>query len=140
MKFKMLNQNKCVIRLEKGEEIIEALKKVCLTNKIMSGEVRGIGAVRDAELAIYRPKEKKYKVRRIEKNCELLSLIGNITSYNDKPYIHIHVVLADKNFNCIGGHLESGIITATCELVLDIFHEKIEREFNEEVNLKLMKL
>lgn len=35
-----------------------------------------------------------------------------------KPFIHLHVSYADHNFNAVGGHLFSGIVSMTIELVI----------------------
>ena len=49
---------------------------------------------------------------------ELTSLVGNISTKNGNPFIHIHVNVSDEECNAYGGHLFSGTITATGELII----------------------
>ena len=45
--------NKYVIRIDKGEEIVACLKKICTDNKILVGSVSGIGAVSRAQIGLF---------------------------------------------------------------------------------------
>ncbi|MCY6484139.1 DNA-binding protein [Clostridium aestuarii] len=140
MKFKKFDENTFVLRLEAGEEIVESLKLFSRINNIKAASVSGIGAVQKVVLAVYRPSIKGYKIRKFDKNFEMTNLEGNITTKDNKPYIHIHVTLADKEFRCFGGHLESAIIMPTCELVINVIHEDIERIYEESLNINVMDL
>ncbi|WP_394020584.1 PCC domain-containing protein [Anaerococcus cruorum] len=45
-----------------------------------------------------------------KENLEITSLIGNITTFEDKPVVHTHITCANENSKVIGGHLGE----ATC--------------------------
>ena len=49
-------KNKYIIRLDKGEEIVQTLKHFCKKHKIKLGYISGIGATNKAEIGLFKPK------------------------------------------------------------------------------------
>ena len=54
-----------------------------------------------------------------------------------KFYSHIHLSAADKEGKVFGGHLTRAVVSATCEMIVDVSDGIVERKFNEEVGLNL---
>ena len=129
-----------LIRLMKGEEVIKSLTDFSAKNKISLASFSGIGAVQKAEIGFYELKNKKYLWKKINEEMEVLSIIGNVSSLDKKPFIHAHIVLADRNFRAYGGHLKEAVVGATLEIVLLKVKGKVERKFDEEIGLNLMDL
>lgn len=129
-----------IIRLIRGEKIIETLTQFCRKENIHTGVFHGIGAVENPELGYYYLDRKEYKWQRIEKMLEIVSLTGNVALVDDEPFLHIHTVVSDDTFTTYGGHLKEGTVGATCEVYLTNFGIDIEREFDEETGLKLITL
>lgn len=132
------SKNSYVIRLEKDEEIIESLEKFCKSNAVKSANLWAIGAVLWAELGFYHLDKKEYSFKKLNSPLEIASLIGNVSQADGKPFLHIHAVFADENFNCIGGHLKEAMVGATCEVHLVDFEKNIERKYDSETGLKLL--
>ncbi len=137
MRFKKTNKG-YIIRLLKNENLIEELTNFCNENAIQSGIFYGIGAVLDAELGFYHLDKKEYEFKKLNKPLEIVSLTGNIALVDNKPFLHIHTVLSDIDFSCMGGHLKNAIVGATCEVFLFDFEEDIERIYDEDIGLKLL--
>ena len=137
MKLKK-SDNTFILRLDKGEEIIENITSFCKKNEIKSGYFSGIGAVDMAELSHYSVKNRKYSSRVIEKPLEISNLSGNITTMNGECYIHAHVTLGDKNMNAFGGHLKMARISATAEIFITTINSIIERRFDMDTGLNLI--
>lgn len=131
--------NKYVIRLEKDEEIVSSLKDLCKKEKISLGTIGGIGAVGEVEIGYFETKTKKYNSKVLKGDMEILNLNGNISEMNGDVYLHLHITVADDNLNAMGGHLNSAIISATGEIIIDAIDGKVDREFDEEVGLNLLK-
>jgi predicted DNA-binding protein with PD1-like motif len=129
--------NKFIVRLEKGEEIVSSLLKFCEEQNIQAGTVSGIGAANKVELKFFYPENKDYKLDSFEENFEIASLSGTVSTLENKPYLHLHVVLGKDDYSCIGGHLNSAIVSATFEAVIEKFDGKLERKFSEEIGLNL---
>lgn len=138
MKFKKTDS--CtILRLERNEKIIESLTRFCDENEIKSGILHGIGAVEDAEIGFYDLSKKEYFLKKIDRPCEIVSLTGNIVIIEGKSFLHVHTVLSDENFNCLGGHLKEATVGATCEIYLFPATAEVTRELDEAIGLKLLK-
>ncbi len=127
-----------ILRLSKGEKIIETLTQFCEDQNIHSGLFHGIGAVENPELGYYHLDRKEYEFRTIEKMLEIVSLTGNVALVDGEPFLHIHTVVSDNTFQTYGGHLKEGTVGATCEIYLTNFGIDIERKFDESTGLKLL--
>lgn len=126
-----------LVRLERGEEIIEKLKEACEKEKIYAGVVLGIGAADEVVMGVYNARYKIYSKHAIQGDFEILNLTGNISSKDGEVYTHVHITLADSKGNMYGGHLENGRISATGEIFIKIISEPLERKFDDKIGLNL---
>jgi len=131
--------NKYVVRMDKGEEIVEILKKFCKDEKILLGWINGIGAVNKATIGLFETSRKKYNAIQLEGDYEITSLLGNISTMKDETYLHLHVNLSDKEYNTHGGHLNSGVISVTGEFMIESIEGSVDREFSKEIGINLYK-
>ena len=69
----------CVIRIQKGEEILAALRQVCTQENIVLASVNGIGAVNDVTLGVFNSKKFVYESTRYTGDMEIVSCMGNVT-------------------------------------------------------------
>ncbi|NLV75966.1 MAG: DNA-binding protein [Tissierellia bacterium] len=138
MEFKKFD-SKYVIRLEKGEEIVESIKKLCEKEDIKLGTISGIGATNRAVIGLFETNTKEYHSKELTGDMEITSLVGNISQMNGEVYLHIHINLANEENKVFGGHLTSAIISATGEIVIDVIEGVVDRKFDEEVGLNLFK-
>ncbi|MBI2650238.1 DNA-binding protein [Candidatus Woesearchaeota archaeon] len=137
MKFKKIKDT-YLIRLERGEKIIETLKKFCAENKIKCGYFFGIGALGSVELAHYIVENKKYTSKMLKQPLEIINMSGNITSMSNEVYLHCHITLSDEKMKAIAGHLKEGRISATCEIVLVKLNAAIQRKHDNFIGLNLL--
>jgi len=129
-----------VLILKSGDEIIKSLEKLTKRETIQSGCIRGIGAIRDAELGFYDVQNKKYIKDMFKGHFELITLSGNISYFEGKPVIHCHGVIGDKEHNLYGGHIFQATVTATVEIFVQVSHDRLERKFDDKIGLNLIKL
>lgn len=137
MKSKKIKEG-YIVRLEKREKIVETLLKFCEDNEIKTGHITGLGAVSEVELAHYSLENKEYSEKKITEPLEIINMTGNITEMDGKPYLHIHITIADKDMKTLGGHLKECIVSATCEIIITKVEEKIKRKFYDKIGLNLM--
>jgi len=130
--------NKLVVRIDKGEEIVETLTQLCKKNKIKLGSVSGVGGIERVTVGSFKAKTKEYFSQELIGDYEITNLIGNISTMKGKIYLHLHITISDSNNNAFGGHLNSAIISTTGEIIIEEIEGEIEREFNEEVKLNLL--
>lgn len=81
--------NTFIIRLVKGEEIINSLTKLLKKEKIYAAHFSGIGAVQSATLGFYNLKKKKYLWKRVGE-CEVASLTGNAVLFSWRAFERSH--------------------------------------------------
>jgi predicted DNA-binding protein with PD1-like motif len=128
-----------ILRLDKGEEIVETLEKFCCEKGIRLGTVSGIGATDRATIGLFKTRTKEYVRKELTGDHEITSLTGNISGMNDEVYLHLHVNLSDANYHAFGGHLNAAVVSATCEVVVRALEGDVGREFSEEIGLNLYK-
>ncbi|NMB26716.1 MAG: DNA-binding protein [Tissierellia bacterium] len=138
MEFRKFD-NKYVVRLEKGEEVVESIKALCKENNIKLGRVSGIGATNKAVVGLFETANKEYHSKELVGDMEITNLAGNISEKDGEVYLHLHISLANPNYNVFGGHLNSAVISATSEIIIDVIEGSVGREFNEEIGLNLFK-
>ena len=139
MEYKRFN-SKIIVRFDKGEEILESLINLCEKEEIKLASVNAVGAVNKVTIGCFNVIEKKYYFKEYSGIFEIASLTGNISTKNGETYLHIHCSLANENYQTIGGHLNRAIVSATCEMVIDLIDGEIDRKFSEEIGLNLYKL
>lgn len=123
------------IRIDKDEDLFLSLEKWAAENNIKSGHLSGIGALKDVELGFYHLNRKQYDRKLFPNEVELLSLEGNLTFLDGKPFLHIHAVLGDEEFKAFGGHLFAAKVAVTCEVNFRVFDADVIRTMNNEVAL-----
>lgn len=111
------------IRIDKGESVIETIKKVCEEENIRSGHFQGIGACDEAVLATWIPKKADFIHHTFSGMLEMVSLMGNISTDQDgNPYSHSHAVFSyldeQEKPKVVAGHLEEARVSYTGEIVL----------------------
>lgn len=131
--------NKIVIRIDRGEEILSALREACERENVKLASVSALGAVNRFTVGVFKTAEKKYVANTFTGEFEIVSLTGTVTTLNDGFYAHLHMSAGDGEGKVFGGHLNEGYVSATCEMLLDLIDGSVEREFNGEIGLNLMK-
>ncbi|MBU7015020.1 MAG: DUF296 domain-containing protein [Theionarchaea archaeon] len=126
-----------VVRLFKGEELIESVKSVCIKEKISSGRVQAIGAVQRAILGYFDTEEKQYL--KFECKGEVVSCMGNIAERDGELVVHAHAVISEKDGTCKGGHVFSAEASATLEIFIESV-PGLARTLDKETGLFLLNL
>ena len=125
-------------RLDDGVDLLEGLTNICIEENISLGRVEALGAVKKARVGFYNQQALRYSYRMFDHPLEITKLVGNISTKNQKPFIHAHITLANEMGNAYGGHLTSGTIVFMCEFVMEAYDGvSLERIFNEETGLSL---
>ena len=137
MQIRRETEETFLICLHRGELIRECLQQACSEWGIFGGSVSGIGGVCEVELGFWRPPD--YQRKTLAGNWELLSLLGNLSCYQGRPFAHLHVSLADENFQVVGGHFFEARVTATVEIVLKKT-QPIVREWDGDLGAALWRL
>ncbi len=139
MKYQRFEQT-IIVRMDKGEDIVEQVKNVALKENIKLASISALGAINEFTVGVFKTKEKKYYANEFKGDFEIVSLTGTINTMNDEYYSHMHLSAGDAQGQVFGGHLNKAIVSATCEMVIQIINGEDDRYFDEEVGLNLLKL
>ena len=140
MKYRRFD-NTVLVRIDKGEEILEQLKAVCETEKIGLASVTALGATDDFTVGNFDPAKQSYKSLRFSgSNYEIISLIGTVTTMHGEFYAHLHLSAGDGEGRVFGGHLYRASVSVTCEMVLQLIRGEVDRYHDFDVGVNLLSL
>lgn len=104
------------VRLSVGEDIIASLLELGEKENIGFAQINGIGASSRATVGCYDLEKGEYIPKTFEEPMEIVSMLGNLTRKDGKPYLHLHASFSGKDCNVVGGHLTEAIIGVTAEI------------------------
>lgn len=114
MKIKKIH----VFRVKPKEELLTSIKNYCEKRKITSAIVFGIiGSLENVELGFLKKLPGKYITKKFSGPLEIVHAQGSVALKNSERIIHIHIQISDEK-KSIGGHLLSGKIFSTAEVIL----------------------
>ncbi len=131
-----------VARLYPGEDILQSLQRLVTQYDIRGGQLSLIGAVSQATLGYFDRERSQYHTFSLKEDLEVVSCVGNISRLEDDTVVvHAHMVTADRDGRCYGGHVMEGCtVSATIEVVITEFDRPLMRERDEVTGLNLLKL
>jgi uncharacterized protein len=125
-------------QLPYGADLLEGLTQIVREEHIRLGRVQGIGATTHAVVAYYDQNTRKYNPLEFPGGMEILSLNGNVSLRDGKPFVHVHLLLGDPDGRVIGGHLLPGTKLFACEVSIEELEgEELVRTFHEQTGLHL---
>ena len=126
-----------IARIDRGEELLTQLKAIALKEEIQLASIRALGATDNFTVGVFKVDEKKYYANHFEGDFEIVSLTGTISTMGGEYYAHLHMSAGDEQGRVFGGHLNEAIISATCEMVIEIIDGQVDRIRDESVGLNL---
>jgi predicted DNA-binding protein with PD1-like motif len=139
MNYKVDGQT-IILVLEQGEDIVEQVTAIAQQQNGKFGTVSGIGACQGVELNFYNLETQTYEKREVKEPLELISLLGNISHVDDKPFAHLHATFGTNQYQTLSGHLTKAIVSATAEIVITMTEVDINRKHNSKIGLNLLDL
>ncbi|HNT29583.1 MAG TPA: DNA-binding protein [bacterium] len=129
MNYQHVSQDHWVVRLDPGDELHASLFKFAEENSLRGGQLTGIGGLREVELGVFDKTSKTYHTKTITDAgvIEVVSLSGNCTFKEGKPFWHLHIVVTDRSREVQAGHLMRGIVDITMEIIITVWDEQLER-------------
>ena len=129
--------NHIIVRMDRGEEILEQVKALAEQEHIRLATVQALGAINDFTVGVFNTDTKTYGATHFSGPYEIVSLNGTIDSMDGKFYAHLHMSAGNDQGQVFGGHLNRAVISAVCEMVVTVIDGQIDRKFHPEVGLNL---
>lgn len=142
MKFKILNQSSqettYAVIFGTGDEVFSGLTKFAREHHISAARITGIGAIQSATLGWFDPLRKTYRTVSIDRQSEVLSLLGDIALYQGKPVVHAHMVVGFPDGTAHGGHLLQAYVRPTLEAIVTAYPRPLYKKFDPEKGLAVI--
>jgi predicted DNA-binding protein with PD1-like motif len=123
-----------------GEEAMAGLLQFARGQSITGAHFTAIGAFSKAVLGYFDWDAKQYRRIPVDEQAEVVTLIGDIALDGDQPKVHAHAALAKRGGVMVGGHLIEGYVRPTLEIVLSESPKHLERAFDPESRIALIKI
>lgn len=145
MKSKLIHtsdgQRTYAVVLSHGDEIMQCLGAFARQEKLSAASLKAIGALERAELAWLNWETKAYDPIPIHEQVEVASLTGDVALGPDgQPALHIHTVLGRRDGSAVAGHLKSGVVRPTLEVILTESPKHLCKRHDAESGLALIAL
>lgn len=139
MRLLEISRQRFMLRLEKGEEVMEKLRSFANVHDVGAGVLRGLGAALSAELAFFDLEEKRYEPFPVREETEVISLLGNLARRDSgEPIAHVHATLSRRDGSTVGGHVNSLVTGATLEIDVEVLPGTLRRRVDPEITLPLL--
>lgn len=139
MKYKRFG-DKIVVRIDRGEEILDKIRELALKENIKLASVTALGATDDFTVGVFNTAEKRYYANEFKGAFEIVSLTGSINTMDGEFYTHIHMSAGNDKGEVFGGHLNRAVVSATCEMIVSVIDGEADRYYDDDVGLNLLKL
>lgn len=139
MKYKRFDKT-IVVRIDRGEEILDKVRELAITENIKLASVTALGATNDFTVGVFNTAEKKYYANEFKGAFEIVSLTGTINTMDGQFYTHIHMSAGNDKGEVFGGHLNRAVVSATCEMTVTVIDGEVDRYRDDDVGLNLFKL
>lgn len=144
MKSRLLHQNAgqrtFAVVLETGDEAMGCLQSFVAKEKVSAAQITAIGAFSDAVLGYFDWQKKSYLRNGVSEQLEVASLLGDVAlSPDEKPALHIHAVLGRRDGSALAGHLLSGHVRPTLEVIVTESPAHLQKVHDPESGLALIR-
>jgi uncharacterized protein len=107
---------------------------------LLGAQITGVGALSEAVLGYFDWEKKEYLKIPVAEQVEVAALLGDIAQEDGSPAAHIHVVLGRRDGGTLSGHLLSGTVRPTLEIVLTEAPRHLRKRKDKESGLNLIDL
>jgi predicted DNA-binding protein with PD1-like motif len=126
--------------LDTGDEAMEQVRRFAEREGVAGAQVAGIGAFEKAVLRYFEWEAKEYRDIPVSEQVEVASLIGDIgENEQGEPEVHIHLVLGRRDGGALAGHLKTGHVRPTLELIVTETPAHLCRRKDAETGLNLIR-
>jgi uncharacterized protein len=140
MKAKLLHERTWALVFDQGDEAMEGLREFAEEHGVTAAHFTAIGAFSEVTLAYFDWEKKDYVEHPLDEQVEVLTLAGDVALKDGKPEVHAHVVIGRSDTSARGGHLVSGRVRPTLEVILIESPAHLRKRHDPETGLALLDL
>ncbi len=125
---------------DQGDEFMASMLSFSKEHGLSGSSFTAIGAFSDVTLAYFERDRKAYRKNPFHEQVEVLSLVGDIAMEGDEPKIHAHVLVGRADSTTRGGHIMEAHVWPTLEVIVTESPRHLQREYDEESGLALIRV
>jgi predicted DNA-binding protein with PD1-like motif len=129
-----------VVVCDPGDEAVSALTQFARSEQLEAAQITAVGAFEHATVGWFDRAARDYRPIRVDEQCELLSLIGDVAAGQDGPIVHVHAVLGLSDGTTRGGHLLEGRVFPTLEAVVTETPARLRKVMRPDIGIALIDL
>lgn len=130
-----------VVVLDTGDSVLDELAGFARSAGIGTASVTAIGGLSGGTLAYFDIEKKQYQDIPVDEQVEVLSLTGVVAAGDTgEPQMHLHAVLGRHDGTTRGGHLRSGLVRPTLEVMVTESPPHVVRRYDDNSGLALIDL
>jgi predicted DNA-binding protein with PD1-like motif len=104
----------------KDDEVLSGLTDFIKAKHVTDAHFTGIGATSGADLGYLDIADKAYHPIPVHQQVEVLSLMGDVATFEGKPAIHMHTILGRRDGSTVGGHVWKLVANPTLEVFMTV--------------------
>ena len=143
MKYKVVEDADVVtyvVVCDPGDEAVTALTQFARAEDLEAASIAAVGAFEHAVVGWFDRAAKDYRRIRVDEQCEVLSLLGDVAEGQDGPILHMHTVLGLSDGTTRGGHLLEGKVFPTLEVVVTETPAELRKVMRPDIGIALIDL
>ncbi|MDO8107019.1 DNA-binding protein [Isoptericola sp. b441] len=129
-----------VVVADQGDEAFAMLSDFAREQGLSGAQITAVGAFTDATVGWYDRERQEYRRNEVDEQCEVLSLVGDVALSDGEPQVHVHAVLGLSDGTVRGGHLLSGHVWPTLEVIVRETPVALRKTSRPDVGLALIDL
>ena len=128
--------------LDTGDEAMDQIARFARREQVTAAQISGIGAFEQAVLRYFDWDKKEYQDLPVSEQVEVASLLGDIGEDAEKggPAVHVHLVVGRRDGSALAGHLKTGQVRPTLELIVTEVPSHLCRRKDPQSGVNLIKL
>lgn len=135
MKWHRESDGRVLISLTRGDDLRSSVEGLAAELGLVSARITAIGALEDPLIGWWDVPNRVYHKRVFEGIWELLSLDGNLSLVDGKPFMHVHVAISGHDYEVKGGHFFESRVGVVVEMFLDPYPTALPRLMCEDIGL-----
>ena len=143
MKYKVVEDADVVtyvVVCDPGDEAVTALTQFAQAEDLEAASIAAVGAFEHAVVGWFDRAAKDYRRIRVDEQCEVLSLLGDVAEGQDGPILHMHTVLGLSDGTTRGGHLLEGRVFPTLEVIVTETPAQLRKVMRPDIGVALIDL
>jgi uncharacterized protein len=127
-----------IYSLKAGARIPDDILAIAKREKIRTARVEAIGGVEELRLAYFDHTAKRYEEHDFREFLEVTSLMGNVTTKDGKPFLHVHGNFGRRDLSALTGHVMSAKVYPLLEVVVTPTRNLAHRRFDDDLGLNVI--